>query len=307
MNESHKEKHMNERLILVTGATGQQGGAVARHLLADGWQVRALVRDPDKDAARRLAAQGAELVKGDLNDRATVDAALQDAYGVFSVQNFWLPDVGFDGEMRQGRLLADAAAAAGVGHFVYSSVAAADRGMGQRHFETKWQIEQHIRSLGLPATIVRPVAFMDNYNWTRPQISNGSFQSWGLRPEKTLQTVAVDDIGGFVALVFANPQEFIGQTVELAGDELTESQLAATLAQVIGRPVAVEIPQMPEGYTPDPEQLAMFAFFNGESYTCDIDAVRRRYPQMKTFEQFLRANGWENLPVLPLPESSAWG
>lgn len=298
---------MNDRVILVTGATGQQGGAVARHLLAGGWNIRALVRHPDKEAAQQLAAQGAELVQGDLNDRTSVQAVLEGVYGVFSVQNFWLPDVGFDGELRQGMLLADAASSAGIRHFVYSSVAAAERGMGQRHFETKWQIERHIHALNLPATIVRPVAFMDNYNWSRPQISNGVFQSWGIRPDKTLQTVSVDDIGGFVALVFANPEEFIGRTVELAGDELTEAQMAEALSQVIGRPVAVEVPQAPDGFTPDAEQAAMFAFFNGESYTVDIPAIRRRYPPLKTFEQHLRAGGWENLPVLPIPEGNGWG
>lgn len=299
---------MDKKLILVTGASGQQGGAVARHLLAAGWPVRALVRDPLKDTCASLEAQGAELFQGDLNDRASVDAALEGVYGVFSVQNFWLPDVGYEGEVRQGLLLADAAAAAGVGHFVYASVAAAERGMGQRHFETKWQIEQHLAALDMPWTIVRPVAFMDNYNWTRPQISNGVFQSWGIRPDKTLQTISVDDIGGFVALVFDNPGEFAGKTVELAGDELTESQMAETLGRVIGRPVRVEFPQMPEGFTPDPEQTAMFAFFNGESYTVDIPALRRRYPALQTFEQHLRNSGWEGLPVLPMPESGgSWG
>jgi uncharacterized protein YbjT (DUF2867 family) len=299
---------MDKKRILVTGATGQQGGAVACHLLAAGWPVRALVRDPEKDACLALQAQGAELFVGDLNDRASIDAALEGIYGVFSVQNFWLPDVGFEGEVRQGMLLADAAAAAGVGHFVYTSVAAAERGMGQRHFETKWQIEQHLATLDLPWTIVRPVAFMENYNWTRPQISNGVFQSWGIRPEKTLQTIAVDDIGGFVALVFEHPAEFIGKTVELAGDELTEAQMAEALSRVIGRPVHVEFPQMPEGFTPDPEQQAMSAFFNGESYTVDIPALRRRYPTLQTFEQYLRRSGWENLPVLPMPESDGgWG
>lgn len=300
---------MSDKVILVTGATGQQGGAVARHLLRDGWSVRALVRDPESAAAQALAAQGAALVQGDLNDPATLESATRDAYGVFSVQNFWLPDVGYEGEVRQGVAVADAAAAAGVRHFVYSSVGAADRGMGQQHFASKWAIEQYIQQLDLPATIVRPVAFMENYNWSRPQISNGVFTSWGIRPDKTLQTVAVEDIGGFVALVFANPAEFIGQTVELAGDELTEADMAATLARVIGRPVAVEMPAIPEGFAPSEEQQAMFAFFNGEAYTADIPALRRRYPGLRSFEAFLRETGWTDLPVLPLPEpgSGSWG
>jgi uncharacterized protein YbjT (DUF2867 family) len=134
----------SNQIILVTGATGQQGGAVARHLLKDGWKVHAIVRDPNKPAAQALAKQGAELKKGDLNDRASIDASLEGVYGVFSFQNFWLPDVGKEGELRQGKNVADAANAAGVKQFVYSSVGAAHRGMGQEHFAYKWDIEQHI-------------------------------------------------------------------------------------------------------------------------------------------------------------------
>src|SRR5919202_4995459 len=207
-------KNGTERTILVTGATGQQGGAVVKGLLKDGaYRVRALVREPNKPQAQALAAQGVELVKGDLYDRTSLDAALQGAYGVFHVQNFWLPDVGFEGEVRQGKNLADAAKAADVKHFVYSSVGAADRGEGQAHFESKWQIEQHIEQLDLPYTILRPVAFMDNYNWTRPQITNGTFTGWGLRPDKTLQLIAVDDIGAFARLAFDHPEQYLGQTI----------------------------------------------------------------------------------------------
>ena len=155
---------MNNKIIAVTGATGQQGGAVARKLLADGWQVRALTRDTDKPAAQELAALGAELVPGDMDNRAELDAAFDGAYGVFSVQNFWLPNVGFEGEIRQGKNVADAVKAAGIQHLVYSSVGSAHRGLGQKHFESKWIIEQYIHSLDIPSTILRPVAFFENFN-----------------------------------------------------------------------------------------------------------------------------------------------
>lgn len=295
---------MNNQLILVTGATGQQGGSVARHLLQEGWKVRALVRDPNKDSAQALAQAGAELARGDLYDRASVDAALKGVYGVFSVQNYWLPDVGYEGEIKQGNLLADAAQAAGVQHFVFSSVGAAHRGMGQKHFASKWMIEQHIQELGLPYTILRPVFFMENFNWNRPQISNGNLPGIGLYPGKTMQMVAVEDIGAFVALILANRAEFLGKTIEFAGDELTEPQIAATLGKVIGRPVELQAPQMPQGVEPNEEQMAMFTFFNGESYTADIPALRRRYPGLRTLEQNLRETGWENLPILEIPQNA---
>src|ERR1035441_5506439 len=134
---------MNTKTILVTGATGQQGGAVARQLLKQpSFAVRALSRDLAKPAARALAQAGAEVIRGDLNDPASIRRALEGAYGVFSVQNFM--ETGFDGEINQGKHLADAAKSAGVQHFVYSSVVSADRRTGLPHFESKWQIEQHI-------------------------------------------------------------------------------------------------------------------------------------------------------------------
>src|SRR5258706_16436954 len=168
---------MDNRIIAVTGATGQQGGAVARRLLTEGWKVRALTRDANKPAATELAAAGAEIVAGDMDNRAELDAAFKGVYGVFSVQNYWLPNVGFDGEIKQGKNVADAAKAAGVQHLVYSSVGSAHRGMGQKHFDSKWIIEQYIQSLDVPYTILRPVFFMENYNWSRAQILNGTFTS----------------------------------------------------------------------------------------------------------------------------------
>jgi uncharacterized protein YbjT (DUF2867 family) len=298
---------MNDRIIAVTGATGQQGGAVARKLLADGWRVRALTRDPNKPAAQELKVLGAEVVPGDMDNRAQLDAAFKGAYGVFSVQNFWLPGVGYDGEIQQGKNVADAAKAAGIEHLVFSSVGAAHRGMGQKHFESKWIVEQHIHSLGVPYTIFRPAFFMENYNWSRAQILNGTLTSMGLRPEKGLQSIAVEDIAAFTALAFANPEQYVGKTIELSGDELTESQIADTFTKVIGRPIQLTMPSGEGGRRSDEEMAAMFNFFNGEAYHADIPALRKLHPGLLTLEQYLRKNGWENEEPIPMPENAGWG
>lgn len=298
---------MNNKIIAVTGATGQQGGVVARKLLADGWKVRALTRDLNKPEARELKKLGAEIVPGDMDDRTQLDAAFAGAYGVFSVQNFWLPGVGFDGEVRQGKNVADAAKAAGVEHLVYSSVGAAHRGMGQKHFESKWTIEQHIHSLDIPYTILRPVAFFENFHWERAYILNGVFNGLGLRPEKERQLIAVEDIAVFAALALANRSEYAGKTIELAGDALTESQLAETFTKVIGRPVKLTLPAGGGGWGDPEEMTAMFNFFNGEAYDADIPALRKLHPGLLTLEQYLRKNGWENAEPIPLPEKGAWG
>jgi len=297
----------NQQIIAVTGASGQQGGAVARHLLKQGWKVRAMTRAANKPSAQALAEMGAELVPGDLDSQTELDAAFRGAYGVFSVQNFWLPNVGYEGEIRQGKAVAQAAKAAGVKHLVYSSVGAGHRGMGQKHFESKWMIEQFIHSLGQPFTILRPAAFMDNYNWSRPYILSGTFQTWGLRADKSLQVIAAEDIGAFVEMAFANPTQFLGKTIELAGDELTEAQIAEIFTKVIGRPVKLAGPQNPAGTAPTEEQIAMFNFFNGVGYDADIASLRSLYPELQNLEQYLRRNGWENAQPVPIPEKSGWG
>ncbi len=294
--------------VLVIGATGKQGGAGARHLLKDGWDIRALVRDPNKEQAQALLSQGVQLVQGDLYDRASLDRAVDGMYGVFSVTNYWLPDVGYEGEIKQGKLLADAAKGADIQHFVYTSVGAAHRGMGQKHFDSKLIVERYLGELGLPHTIVRPVAFMDNLEWKRAGISNGLFQSWGIREDKRTQLIAVEDIGAIVAIVFSNRPEYLGRTLEIAGDEQTEAEQAETLSTVVGRRVEVERPEKPEGDTQDEEQLAAIRFFDGEAYTADIDAVRKIHPDLRSLEQYLRETGWENMPVLPMPEGgNSWG
>jgi uncharacterized protein YbjT (DUF2867 family) len=148
-----------ERLILVCGATGSQGGAVARSLLDRGFRVRALTREPQKPEAQALADEGAEVVQGDMEDRSAMDQVLVEGiYGVFSVQNFW--EAGYDREVEQGKTVADVAKAAGVEHFVYSTVGSAHRQTGIPHFESKWEVEEHVREIGLPYTILRPAFFM---------------------------------------------------------------------------------------------------------------------------------------------------
>src|SRR6267142_6760974 len=154
--------------ILVTGATGQQGGAVARELLARKHTVRAMTRNPESDAAQALARQGAEVVKGDLNDAASLRRALQGAWGVFAVQNTW--EAGVEGEEVQGKRIAELARKAGVQHYVYTSVGSAHRRTGIPHFENKARIEETVRGLGFPSyTILRPVFFMEN--WTSPSFN----------------------------------------------------------------------------------------------------------------------------------------
>ena len=283
---------MNNKMILVTGATGQQGGAVARQLLKQpGFAVRAMTRDSAKPAARSLAQAGAELFRGDLDDPDSVRRALEGAWGVFSVQNFM--ESGYDREIRQGKSLADAAKAAGVQHFVYSSVVSADRKTGLPHFESKWQIEQHIHQCGLPYTILRPAFFMQNwYTYAREPILSGTL-TLPLNPQTSLQQISVGDIGAFAVMAFQNPSKWAGRTIELAGEELTMQRVAETLSRVLGRSVKyVQVPWDQFRQNAGEEMTKMYRWFQDVGYHVDIAALRKEHPSLATLEQVLRRQDW---------------
>ena len=278
--------------MLVTGATGNQGGAVADHLRKGGeFAVRALTRDPEKPAARALAERGAEVVKGDLDDRASLNRALEGVYGVFSVQNFW--ETGYEREVEQGERLADAARDAEVDHFVYSSVGSAHRNTGLSHFESKWRIENHIRKLGLPYTIFRPVYYMDN--WKVPMLREmilGGTLAQPLSPDRPFQQVAVDDIGGFVAMALGDRDEWLGRELDLAGDERTMPEIAAAFAAAMGREIRYHQLSWEEyREAAGQEYYEMYRWFEDVGYEADIPALRRVYPGLRGFEEFL-AEEW---------------
>jgi uncharacterized protein YbjT (DUF2867 family) len=291
------------RLILVSGATGRQGGTVARNLLERGFAVRVLTRDTGRPEAKELEELGAEVVSGDLEDRASIGRALEGVYGVFSVQQFW--ESGVEGEVRQGVLLADAAKAAGVEHYVYSSVGSAHRDTGIPHFESKWEVEERVRASGVPYTVLRPVFFMQNWEMMREPILGGTLPQ-PLDPDKPFQMIDADDIGVFAAMAFEDPERWIGREVDIAGDELTMPEIAGTFSRVIGRNVDyLQVPwegfeeQMGEEYT------VMYRWFNDHGYEANIAALRDEYPGLASFEQYLRGQGWENVEAPSAVRSEA--
>jgi uncharacterized protein YbjT (DUF2867 family) len=281
-----------ERLVLVAGATGRQGGAVARSLLNRGFRVRALTRDPHKPAAQALAEQGAEIVQGDMDDRSAMDRVLKDAYGVFSVQNFF--ESGPEGEVKQGKTLTDVAKAASIQHFVYSSVGSTYRETGIPHFESKWQIEKHVREVGLPYTILRPVFFMHNWEMMREQILASGTLAQPLDPEKPLQQVTAEDVGAFAALAFEQPDEWLRREVDLAGDQQTMPEIAETFSHVTGQEIHYfQVPWEQFEEQRGEELTLMYRWFNDVGYEADISALRQEYPELATFERYLCNHGWE--------------
>lgn len=255
----------------VIGATGQQGGATARALLASGAGVRALVRRTDSEAAKVLERDGANLVRADLTDPASLRAAFDGVDGVFAMTTSFT-ERGTDGETEDGVRIADAAAASGVGHLVYSSVGGAERGTGVPHFESKRRVEEHIASLGIPATIVRPVFFMENL---APTEEDGTtVLRLPLPAGVPLQMVAVDDIGAVAASALLDPSRVPGGAVEIAGDERTGEEMAEILG---GRyePLPVDV-------LDDPDLKAMFIWLAEQrpAYRADFALTRELTPRV---------------------------
>lgn len=273
------------RLVLVTGATGTQGGAVARELLARGYAVRGLTRDPAGESAMALAELGAEMVRGDYDDPASLAAAMEGMDGVFAVTLFW--HSGYEGEVEQGKRLVDEAENAGVGHFVLTSVAGADMETGIPHFDSKWEVEQYLHESELDWTIIRPVEFMDNWGWSLDNFKAGKLID-PRAPASSHQWIAAHDIGFFVAEAFDNPDDWIGLTQEIAGDELTIEELRSALSEAFGREVEHVRPTWAEFEAQAGEEIAvMYRWFEDEGYDVDVGALRQRYPQLQTAAGFL--------------------
>jgi uncharacterized protein YbjT (DUF2867 family) len=273
----------------VTGATGRQGGAVARRLLARGFKVTAVTRNAEQPAAVELRRLGADVVVADLDRPSSLDAALAGAYGAFSVQA--TGDTAM--EMRQGRGLADHAKAAGIRHFVYSSVGSASRHTGIPHFESKWAIEQHVRAIGLPYTILRPVAFMENWESERKQILETGVVRSPLSPNTRLEHVAVDDIAAFALTAFEHPGQWLGQAIDIAGDDLTMAETAALMGRVTGRSIRYEPIPWPEfERAVNPDAVSMYRWFERVGYDVNVPALRGRFNFLTSFESYLRTHGW---------------
>nr|WP_245432848.1 NmrA/HSCARG family protein [Mesorhizobium loti] len=272
------------------GATGRQGGSVARALLKAHRPVRALVRDTAAAESVALRDAGVELVQGTFDDIETIRAAMKGAYGVFSV----LPGNLAQGEeVRAGIAIADLAIESGVVHFVYSSGASAgDKLTGVARFDAKPRIEAHIRNLPVAATIVRPMIFMEMLVRPGLGLEEGRY-TFFLRPDQSMQLIAVEDIGKFVAAIFADRTRFGGKTLKIAGDTVTGSELEAILTQVAGRPIAYA--RFSEEFlvaNPDLGHMAASLDAGPLADHVDLDLMREINPEMLSFRSWLSGSGY---------------
>ncbi|MDR8410106.1 NmrA/HSCARG family protein [Nonomuraea sp. 3-1Str] len=282
--------------VAVTGATGAQGGSTARALLDAGHRVRALTRDPGSPAAEALKALGAEVRHADFDERASLDAALVGADALFAVTTPFGTDTAT--EVRQGKALLDAAAAARLGHVVLTSAAHADRDTGVPHYESKRLVEQHLRASGVPWTVIAPAAFMDNYagGWTLDGLREGTF-AWPMPADQPLALIPAADIGAFAALTLQRRTAFTGRRIDIASDERTPRQMAEILASAIGAPITHQ--EVPLAYVRkrSDDLAAMFAYFTEAGLDVDVAGLRRDHPEVgwHGFADWAAAQDWPAL------------
>ncbi len=278
-----------KKTILVIGATGNQGEAVLQALLKTDFALRAFVHRHDPKQSQnpkihKLKVQGIEVTEGDFDDFDSLTHAMNGVYGVFSVINF--QDGGVAKEEERGKRVADAAQKTGVEHFVYSSVGGADRTSGVPHFESKWHVEQHIRKLALSYSIIRPTTFMTNLmempavmRFIVLSMSRGSFA------EKPLQMIAVQDIGKWAAHMFLHREHYLSRAVEIAGDEVTFSQMVSAYKKVYGKTPSSM--WLPSSLFSMGDIGKMFTWITKYGYNADLTMNRAEIPDLLTFEQFL--------------------
>jgi uncharacterized protein YbjT (DUF2867 family) len=226
----------DSRIIAVVGATGLQGGAVTRRLLLDRWPVRALTRNPAGTKARAVAQLGAEVVKADMSDPASLERAFDGVHGVFSVQNHHIS--GFEEELRQGKQVAEVAKRVGVAQLVYSGAGPGVQDSGVGSWETKMEVAAHLKTLDLPVTILHPTAFMELMTERKffPPASVWHLMPKLMGPARPVGWLTVEDLAVIVAKAFGDPDRFTGREVILASDVQSIDACRATWSEVTGRP-----------------------------------------------------------------------
>jgi uncharacterized protein YbjT (DUF2867 family) len=279
--------------VLVTGATGKQGGHLVGELLARGHSIRALTRKPESAGAAALAARGVTIVTGDFEDQGSLERAARGVDTVFAMSTPY--EGGDKTEIREGINMVHAAAAVGVSHLVYASVAGADRATGIPHFDSKFEVEKEIRRSGVPFTIVAPVFFMENFlaDWMAAGIARGSI-AMALPATRRLQQIAVADIAQFNALVIERRERFLGKRIDIASDELTSATAAAIISEASGR--RIEYTALPiDAVRQQNEDLArMFEWFDRVGYDADVVGLRSLYPEVDwhRFSTWAREQDW---------------
>jgi len=280
---------MASKTALLIGGTGKQGRCVMKHFFANKqWKLKLLTRKPEGALAMEFASKGAEIYKGDLHQKETVEAAMKGCNAVFMCLEPWEIG-GVVAETRIGKEVIDLALKHKIEHFIYSSVASSQDNTGIPHFESKWKIEQYLSNSGLAYTILKPVSLMENLLAYKDEIAKGMLPL-PVKSTTRLQMVACDDIGWCVITALNNKKEWEGKCFELAGDEMTAGEYAKELK--------CKFEEVHLDKVPTPEMKAMYHWFNEKGFKVDIAGLRKMYPNLHTFKK------WASTVNLKAPEGT---
>ena len=293
-------KTAEPKRVMVTGATGQQGGHLARLLLRRGHHVRAISRSPNSPASIELTKAGAEVVAADLGDRASIERAAKGMDVAYLVVTPY--QQGVAAETRFGKSGLDGIHSAGVPYVVYSSVSDADRKTGIPHFDSKAEIEEHLRVLSIEHSIVAPVFFMENL--FAPWITGGFAQgvlATGILPDRKLQVISLPEIAEFTALAIEQPRSFRGRRINIASDEPTPVEIARQLSERIGRKLNYHAIPLDEVRKQSEDFAKMYDWFNRVGYSVDIPKLKREYPQVHwhSFRDWSASQDWSRVASGP--------
>lgn len=281
----------NNKTIFVTGGTGNQGGAVARSLLQQGFTVKVLTRNTNSAKAQILKNLNIELVKGDLNDASTYRNCLKDVYGIFSVQTF---ENGVKKEINQGITLATLGKEFGVKHFLYSSVIGAHLNTGVPHMNSKFKIENHIKQIGLPFTIIRPTSLYENF--LIPQVKKGILKGKLVQPinrDTIQQYIAAEDIGKAAEKIFRNSDMHLGKTIPLATEQLSTQEVADIFSNVLNKKIEYKkLPVLITRLFLGNGLYKMFKWMNEKSFFSkeDVESTRKEFQNLLSLKSWIEMN-----------------
>lgn len=294
----------NNKEILVVGATGLQGGAVANEALAQGFKVRILVRNENSDKAQALIQKGATAIVGDFNDPVSLERAMQNVYGVFSVPISGVDTEVTDSERKQARAVIEAALRNDVEHFVHTSVAATSRhtefpnwGTGhwyEKYWTDKWDIEVEVRNAGFKHwTIVKPAMVMNNFyskvDMMYPDFKDGLIKTSTL-PETKIDYIAIEDLAKFVVAAFSNPEKYDEQNIELASESLSYPEIAEIFTRITGKEVTTVYVPSKEALIQGTHPLVVRSqeWDNEVGYQVDKEALNQYDIPLTSFEAFVK-------------------
>jgi len=278
----------NSKKVLITGITGQQGGALARHLLDQKVILFGLTRNKNSEKSKALTSKGVGIIEGNLDDLSSYESHLDNIDAVFLVQSF---EQGKENEIKQGKKFIDSVKTKNVKHFIYSSVLGADLNTGVPHFESKFELEKHVKSSGTDYTILRPASF--NENFLNPEITKRLEKGKLVMPlNKSViqQFISTDDVGKIAAKVITKPKAYKNKVLSLATDEKQITEVAKLFGAAMNKEIKYQkLPGLITRLMMGKDLYKMFRYMNKNDFVVikDIEPIRQEFKGLSNLENWI--------------------